>query len=152
MDIMTNTKELGLLLTQYEKYGTCGESELRELILDEEIELDESMIGDYNEYLIEQGYEPYEDDLNIMLEGLEPWEIVQKTFYGKFNNPYDDYFQFNGYANIDSFSSYQVVEEMKNDKGFLDYLKENIDLEDYYTEDEQKEIIDNCNRLIKLGY
>jgi hypothetical protein len=149
---MANTKNLGLLLTQYEKYGTCGENELRELILDEEIELDESMIGEYNEYLLENGFEPYEDDLNMMLEGLEPWEIVQKTFYGKFNNPYDDYFQFNGYANIDSFSSYQVVQNMKNDKDFLDYLKENIDLEDYYTEEEQKEIIDNCNKLIKLGY
>ena len=41
---------------------------------------------------------------------------------------------------------------MKNDKDFLDYLKENIDLDDYYTEEEQKEIIDNCNKLIKLGY
>lgn len=149
---MTDTKSLGLLLTQYEKYGTCGENELRELILDEEIELDESMIGEYNEYLIENGFEPYEDDLSMMLEGFEPWEIVQKTFYGKFNNPYDDYFQFNGYANIDSFSSYEVVQNMKNDKDFLDYLKENIDLDDYYTEEEQKEIIDNCNKLIKLGY
>jgi len=80
---MTDTKSLGLLLTQYEKYGTCGENELRELILDEEIELDESMIGEYNEYLIENGFEPYEDDLSMMLEGFEPWEIVQKNILWK---------------------------------------------------------------------
>lgn len=149
---MKDLKNLGLLLTQYEKYGTCGLDELKELVFDEEIELDEDMISEYNEYLIDNGYEPYESDLETMLEGFTPFEIIQKTFYGKFNNPYDDYFQFNGYANIDSFSSYQVIQEMKNDSGFIEYLKENIDLEDYYTEEEQQKIIDNCNKLLKMGY
>lgn len=44
-------KNIGLMLTQYEKYGTVGTDEYLQYFIDEELELDESDIGAYNEYL-----------------------------------------------------------------------------------------------------
>lgn len=47
-----------LMLTAYERYGSVGMSEYKEMLIDE-LEIDKSMISDYNEYRIENGYEPY---------------------------------------------------------------------------------------------
>ena len=137
-----------LLLTQYEKYGTVGEDEIKEMYIDEELEITVNMIGDYNEYLIEQGYEPYYDDLDQMLEGFSPLEVAQKTFYGKFNYAYE-FHQFNGYENIDSFEDFDIIREMKNDTGFLLWYIDENKLIDW---DEAQEIIKEANKLISKGY
>lgn len=115
---MTDLKNLGFMATQYEKFGEITETEIIEAYIDEELEVDIDLLADYNEYLSENGYETYFTDLDEVLAGCTPLEIIQKTYFGNFNYA-DDYFKFNGYANIDSFSEYQVVEEMKSDREFL---------------------------------
>lgn len=147
-------KNMALLLTQYEKYGSVGIEEYKELMIDEDLlpELDESYIQDYNEFLIENGMEPYEEDLEMMVSGCDPMDAIRMTYYGKFNGPYDDLFQFNGYGNIDSFSYGQVVNYMKKDRDFLKwYIEENSENFDLDSEEVQK-IIDEANKLISMGY
>ena len=52
------------------------------------------------------------EELDIYLEGLTPTEILNKMYYGKFN-PNDEYFKFNGYANLESFNLWEIEEEYK---------------------------------------
>lgn len=137
-----------LLLTAYEKYGTVGMDDFIECFIDEDVEVDESLIGAYNEYLSNNGYEEYWDDLDEMLEGMTPTEVARATFYGNFRYC-AEYHQFNGYANIDSFDAYEVVKEMENDSNFLRWYVEENDLID---EDEAQEIINEANALIRKGY
>ena len=143
-------KEIALLLTQYEQFGTIGEDEFLQYFIAEELELNENNIGDYNEYLSENGYETYFEDLNEALEGRTPEEIARMCFYGNFNFSYD-FHKFNGYENIDSFEAWQIVKEMSEDKDFIKwYIEENclIDWED----EEVTQAIAEANKLVKLGY
>lgn len=144
---MTDLKNLGLMATQYEKFGEITETEIIEAYIDEELEIDINLLADYNEYLNENGYETYFTDLDEVLAGYRPLEIIQKTYFGKFSYA-DDYFKFNGYANIDSFSEYQVVEEMKSDREFLRlYIEENCLID----EDEMQEAIEYGNEFLSQG-
>lgn len=43
------------------------------------------------------------EDLDEVLEGRTPADILQRAFYGRFN-PNDAFFWFNGYANLESAS------------------------------------------------
>nr|DAO46217.1 MAG TPA: hypothetical protein [Bacteriophage sp.] len=145
---MTDLKNLGLMATQYEKFGEITETEIIEAYIDEELEIDIDLLADYNEYLNENGYETYFADLDEVLAGYRPLEIIQKTYFGKFSYA-DDYFKFNGYANIDSFSEYQVVEEMKSDREFLRwYIEENCLID----EDEMQEAIEYGNEFLSQGW
>lgn len=144
---MRNT---ALLLTQYERFGTVGTDEYIENYINEELEVTADMIGAYNEYLLENGYEPYYSDLDIMLCGMTPTEAARCTFYGNFRFA-ADYHKFNGYANIDSFDDYQVIKEMENDHDFLKWYIEGNDLIDL--EDEKVIlVIAEANKLIAMGY
>lgn len=143
-------KNTALMLTQYERYGSIGNDEYIEYFIDEELEIDENMISDYNKFLANNNYETYESDLEVLLCGREPLEVARMTFYGDFRFA-DDYHKINGYGNIDSFSEYQVVREMKKNKDFLYwYIEENdlIDFEDDFIAGAIKE----ANNLIKAGY
>lgn len=42
-------------------------------------------------------------DFDELMRGQAPWEIVRCAYFGKHFNPCDDYFRFNGYANLESF-------------------------------------------------
>lgn len=143
-------KNTALLLTQYEKYGVIGEDEYIENYINEELEVDASMIGYYNEYLANNGYETYFDDLNEVLYGFEPLEVARMTFYGNFKFA-EDYHKFNGYGNIDSFSEYEIIREMKNDRDFLEWYIEENDLIDF-EDPEVIEVIEAANKLLKMGY
>ena len=48
-----------------------------------------------------------------IMSGFEPMEIALKTYFGTFN-PNDDYFRFNGYANLESLSDYELEDELLN--------------------------------------
>lgn len=80
------------------------------------------------------------DDIDEMLSGNTPEEILRLAFYGTrfghFNdnfNPNDDYFSFNGYGNLLSISGYDVQEycEIYLDDmiqaGALEYLLDDDD-------------------------
>ena len=143
-------KNIALLLTQYERFGSVGMDEFKQLYKDEYLDMSTYYIGDYNEYLSEEGYEIYWNDLEEMLQGFNPLEVARMTFYGDFSFA-ADYHKFNGYANIDSFEEYQVLNKMTSDDGFKDWL---IDRDgfDGFDDEEIEEIIEEANKLIKEGY
>ena len=60
------------------------------------------------------------DMFDEIMNGFEPMEIALKTYYGDFN-PNDEYFRFNGYANLESLSEYDLENEL------LDYENEIIE-------------------------
>ena len=47
------------------------------------------------------------DDFDEMMEGYTPTELAQRIFFGDFN-PNDDYFFFNGYANLESINEWEM--------------------------------------------
>lgn len=53
------------------------------------------------------------DMFDEIMNGFEPMEIALKTYFGNFN-PNDDYFRFNGYANLESLSAYDLEDELLN--------------------------------------
>ena len=47
------------------------------------------------------------DDFDEMMEGYTPTELAQRIFFGDFNIN-DDYFYFNGYANLESINEWEM--------------------------------------------
>lgn len=146
---MTN-RELGFMATQFERFGAITEGEIIEAYISEELEVTIDMLSDYNEYLGEQGFETYFEmsELDEILSGCSPLKIIQKTYFGSFNYS-DDYCKFNGYENIDSFTEFQIVNEMKEDHGFLKWYVEENNLLD---EDDVEEAIEFGNEYLAAGY
>ena len=141
--------ETALLLTQYEKYGTVGHEEYIENYIHEEMEIDISMLSDYNEWLSNNYPDDYiYSDLEEMLEGYSTYQIIQKTYFGNFNFS-DDYYRFNGYANIDSLTDTEIIREMKDNREFLEWYIEENSLIDW---EEAEKDIEEANNLIKQGY
>ena len=56
-----------------------------------------------------------------------PMEAIRSTYYGNYNYN-DDYVKFNGYGNIDSYSEYERIEEIKDN---IDDIVDNL-IEYYY--------------------
>ena len=56
-----------------------------------------------------------------------PMDAIRATYYGNYNYN-DDYVKFNGYGNIDSYSEYERIEEIKDN---IDDIVENL-VECYY--------------------
>lgn len=142
--------ELGYMATQYERFGNITEDEVVNAFIDESLDISIDMLSDYNEYLSESGFETYfsMEELNDALTGLSPMEIIQRTYFGNFNFS-DDYCQFNGYENIDSFSEYQIVEEMRKDRDFLRWYVEENEL---ISDEEMKEAIKCGGKFLAMGY
>lgn len=46
-------------------------------------------------------------DFDEMMEGYTPTELAQRIFFGDFN-PNDNYFYFNGYANLESINEWEM--------------------------------------------
>ena len=51
------------------------------------------------------------DCFNEIMSGLEPDELARRIFFGDFN-PNHEYFEFNGYGNLESLSVYEVETEL----------------------------------------
>ena len=56
-----------------------------------------------------------------------PMDAIRATYYGNYNYN-DDYVKFNGYGNIDSYSEYERIEEIKDS---IDDIVDNL-IECYY--------------------
>lgn len=69
------------------------------------------------------------EELNELLYGVEPTEILRMAHFGEFNWN-DEYFQINVYGNLDSYRELQVTIEL---------------------EDNQDEIIAHYNELVESG-
>ena len=145
-------KNTGMMLTQYERYGSVGMDEYIQYIIDEELEVDAGMICYYNEYLYNNNRYDDEfmnwDELEEYLTEMKPLEVFKLAVNSDFNWN-DDYFNFNGYGNLRGYEEYEVVKKMEEDKDFLKWYVENyIDID----EDEANKAIEEANRLIEEGY
>ena len=152
MKIKNEIQEKAYLLTQYERFGSLGMEEIKELFHDEYFE-PADYIGEYNEYKSEIGYEGFYsfDELDTMLQGMDPIEIIRMWHFGSNNNSFaDDYFTLDGYGNIKTCTEYEIIQEIKEDSEFFDWLIENDYIE--IDEEEAQEIIEEANKLIKEGY
>ena len=145
-----NTKDLGLMATQYEKYGCITATEVINAFIDEQLDIDIEMLRDYNEYLSEHGCEVYfnMESLDEMLSGYSPLEIIEKTYFGNFCYA-DEYCQFSGDANIDSFSESQIVSEMSEDRDFLYWYIERNEL---ISEEDIRAAIQWGGKYLLMGY
>ena len=70
-------------------------------------------------------WENDEDFFNTFFNN--PMEAIRATYYGDYNYN-DEYVKFNGYGNIDSYSEYERIEEIKDN---IDDIVENL-IECYY--------------------
>ena len=52
------------------------------------------------------------EDFDEMMEGYTPTELAQRIFFGDFNIN-DDYFFFNGYANLESIHEYEISDHFE---------------------------------------
>ena len=52
------------------------------------------------------------EDFDEMMEGYSPTELAERIFFGDFN-PNDDYFYFNGYANLESIHEYEMSDHFE---------------------------------------
>ena len=80
-----------------------------------------TMVQEINAYNGGMEYlEVYDMEMfNEIMSGFEPMDIALKIYFGNFN-PNDEYFRFNGYANLESLSDYDLKNEL------LDYENEII--------------------------
>ena len=110
--------------------------EIREIInnmgADEQVAL-------HNRYCDEVGYSDDEifsmDEINEWLAGKDPDEILRMAFYGDFR-PCDEYFRFNGYANLESTD---YPDEWIDIDDIVDYI---IDNDEDFDNDEIRDILD----------
>lgn len=67
----------------------------------------EELVDIHNEYCSANNYmDDYVyrmSDFDMVFEGESQWECVRKAYFGERFNPTDEYFYFNGYANLESF-------------------------------------------------
>ena len=151
-------EEFAYQLTAYEQYGSINFDEaVKDLII--KPYLDESdlndLISEWNEYNSINGYENefyYNDDdfFNEFFNGCEPMRIIQATYFGDYRYG-DDYVKFNGYANLDSFSDYQVKRYILDDSDFIEWLYITNDIFDELKENEN-ELCKMAIELVKEGY
>lgn len=144
-----NKKELAILLTQYEKYGTVGKDEVVQLVKEEFLEVDDCL-NEYYDFL--QDYYPDDviysmDEFDEVTCGMTAWEVARAAFYGDFC-PAHDFFKFNAYGNLESMDRWKIEAEMEKSEEFKDWI-----MEKYFDfdPDEWDEIIDLANELIKQG-
>ena len=89
-------------------------NEIREYLLNnEEVLLDVvSELNSWNGCLDNLDFwENDEEFFNTFFDN--PMEAIRATYYGNYNYN-DDYVKFNGYGNIDSYSEYERIEEIKD--------------------------------------
>lgn len=55
------------------------------------------------------------DDFDELMDGMTPTDIAEKIYYGDGFNPNDDYFMFDGCANLKSLTDFSVTDEIDID-------------------------------------
>ena len=145
-----SAKDAALQLTAYERFGSVGVDDLKELIFNE-IKDNEIDLDSYNEWLCENNYsddEIFYNDENFFNTFFQddPMGAARAAFYGDWNYCHG-YVRFDGYGNLQSSNYPSELMDMKEEY-WTSWIDDNIDLED----EESQEVIDLCNELIKQGY
>lgn len=159
-------KDLGYQATAYENNSIIDyDNFIKNMILEELDNMDESeLISLYNSYTYEEApddtfYENGDDFFNEYYSH-DPMAAVLATQFGSYNYN-DEYVRFNGYGNLDSFSDFTAVEEIKDNGDFIEWLYNNyIDYLDYndlyelieYLHENEEEITQEALNLVKKGY
>ena len=148
-------------LTAYEKWGCIDYKDacIDLIITDylEEADIND-LLSTYNDYLdatnnLDDMYYYNDDDFfNEYFNGCEPMRIIQATYFGDYRYM-DDFVQFNGYGNLNSFQEYEVKRNIQDDDDFKSWLFDNIDIfEELREEENKKMIINKAIELVKAGY
>lgn len=140
-----------LLITQYERFGTVGRDEYLENYM-HEMDVDIDMLSAFNEFLAnnDESIIYAMSELEQELSTLNPVEAFSKAIASESQFSWnDDYFSYDGYNNIESYSENQVVKLMRSNK---DFLKWYIDENNFIDWNEAQEDIKEANELIKQGY
>lgn len=152
MQTIYNTESIessAYMLTAYEKLGTI---DAKQYAIDEIVTPhldgldDDELVNAYNEFADEIGWEPYYINDNDLFYGMDPMEAVRCTHYGNYNFM-DEYAKFNGYGNIDTYSAYQVRENIMNEDEFLSWVYDY-----YYYDDEEEKRESAALELVRKGY
>lgn len=103
---------------------------MKEKILELLEDMHESdLLSVHREYLdAVNGYDDYiygMDEFDEIMDGQTPEWIACRVYYGDFN-PNSDYFKFNGYGNLQSIYSYELLEYIYIDD-IADYIIKNND-------------------------
>ena len=145
--------DLGLMLTAYERYGSCSRDDLIEMLANE-MTVDESIISEYCEYLSEN--DRYDDmpmqwaEVEDYINSLSPVDVFNLGSFSNFSYG-DDYYRFNGYGNLESINSYSLTKEIAEDTDFCRWYVENYILNEL-DDDEIDAIIEHCNDLLRQGF
>lgn len=137
---------LAYQMTAYENGYIDYKQGLKDLL---EIEFS---IYEYNDYLIEKGYEIYLDfDENTFNDYFSsPWEAMRSCHFGEVNFN-DDYFTFNGYGNIETKSEDDIIDEANNDNDFVEEMMKK-QYEDLFEDDFKDDIIKLTLHLVHQGF
>ena len=146
-------------LTAYEVGGAIDYKAYLKDIVKEQLEEStfEEILEAYNHYCRENSYEEFlENDEELFETYFETMiEAVRATQYGKYNFA-DDYAKFNGYANLDSYSEYEVIKEILEDTNFHSYIIDWAEDFDFINIEEliekEAEISLQAYELISKGY
>ena len=97
----------------------------------------DTLLTIHNDYCDNSCYDDHiynMDELDDILSGEEPTRIANMIFYGDFR-PNDNYFMFNGYANLESFD---YVDEQVDFDALANYI---IDTQNAFDIDEIDELL-----------
>ena len=145
-------KEVAYQLTAYERDGII---DFKSYLIDQARELidkadENELISSYNEFA---SYDDriYENRDEFFEEYFATHaDAVRAVLFGHYNYN-DSYVKFNGYAHLDSLSSYELIEEIKGNSDYLTYVAENAEeLED--VRDNEKELTSKAIELVAKGY
>lgn len=146
--------ELSFQATAYEKAGFIDFDEFMNDFITEELS-DDELVRNYIEYSQEDydgGFFDYDTLINCYLEGMSAEDILRLGYFSKdlYNS---DYLRFNGYGNIEGVSEYEILEEAKNNRDFLEWLIEYSDNKKIEEIKSDKDIIiQGALKLVELGY
>lgn len=83
-------------------------------------------------------------EFDEIMDGISPMNIALSCFYGHYFSPADDYFRFNGYANLESFNFAPEGNSGVYISDIARYIDEN---ENALNSDEVQEILDESEEF-----
>lgn len=113
------------------------------LIEEESIDIDESAIEVYAEYLKQNNKGQIYEDIDELLEGYTPKEVLDSIDFGNFDMS-DGYFRMNMYDCVESISESDLLWEMEDDEDFLRWYIDECEVID---EAEMEAILDEANKI-----
>lgn len=142
------------MLTQYDRYGEVGLAEL-DIYLAEEV-MNDPTVSDVNNYLSDNCYtewyaENTPEELNDMLYGMTPDEIVRVSLFGNYSYS-DEYVTFNGAGNLESCSKSEIMDLYGKETKYYLLNSGNVDSDIQDILDSSDIICETCNYMIEQGY